>query len=468
MTTKEEQIQELEKAIAQGQGVLAQAELDILQNTLDSLRGSKTQQPMSSMPSLQSLQQLIAVSSGLSPTEVEQIAEKVVANSQIGIAQLAPEVRDLIESTKKMTINISSMLPSGQVSTYTTKTSGGNRALFYVILSDFAAGNNVYLYGPAGTGKTYIAKEIAKTVNYKVITINCNQYTSPIEIIGGQTIEGYQEGKLAIAWGADPKKLGINPITNTPYEGALLLIDELPKLDPNTAGIMNEALSLLKDPPTLDANGQVVPKMIMNGRNEEIKLGNLFVIGTGNTQLLRPDPTYTANFAQDASLQDRFAGSTYRVFYDYEMEYKKVFENSEAMIGQTRVSNINMAFLFNFMIKLRKSIETNNFGQEAFVSMRIMNNLRDTYLQYRSNEALPQGERNIRPKTLEDGVRSFLSLFTDAQRLLLIPQEVDEFINVIIPEANSRPLEEVSTDAQIDEAKQIVEDWKNTYGNRIL
>jgi hypothetical protein len=74
----------------------------------------------------------------------------------------------------------------------------------------------------------------------------------------------------------------------------------------------------------------------------------------------------------------------------------------------------------------------------------------------------------VRPKTLEDGVRSFLSLFTDAQRANLIPQEVDDFINVVIPEANSRPLEEVSTDAQIDEAKQIVENWRNTYGNRIL
>jgi cobaltochelatase CobS len=290
-----------------------------------------------------------------------------------------------------------------------------------------------------------MAKEIARAIGYKVITINCNQYTSPIEIIGGQTIDGYQEGKLAIAWGA--KNLGINPITNDPYAGALLLIDELPKLDPNTAGIMNEALSLLKDPPQVDASGQVVPKTIMNGRNEEIAL---------------------ANFAQDASLQDRFAGSTYRVFYDYDMEYRRVFENCSLFDGQTTITNINMAFLFNFLIKLRESIETNNYNHEAFISMRIMNNLRDTYLQYRKNAMLPAGTGNPDPKTLGDGIRSFLSLFTEQQRTNIIPQEVEEFINVVIPDVDTRPLDALSNEADIEEAKALIDAWRIKFGNRIM
>lgn len=139
-----------------------------------------------------------------------------------------------------------------------------------------------------GTGKTFIAKEIANAIGYQVITINCNQFTSPLEIIGGQTIDGYQEGKLIRAWGN--LNLDINPATQKPYEGALLLIDELPKLDPNTAGIMNDALSTVKDPPRV-VNGKMEDKYIYNGRNERIALKNFFAVGTGNTQLLKPTQT---------------------------------------------------------------------------------------------------------------------------------------------------------------------------------
>jgi cobaltochelatase CobS len=346
----------------------------------------------------------------------------------------------------------------------TTSQTSKQRALFYVMMSDFAAKNNVYLYGPAGTGKTYIAKEVAKAVGYKTITINCNQFTAPLEIIGGQTIDGYQEGKLIQAWGN--LDLGINPRTNQPYEGAVLLIDELPKLDPNTAGVMNDALSAVKDPDEV-VNGRVIPKTIYNGRNEPIALKSFFAVATGNTLLLRPDPNYTANFAQDASLQDRFAGSTYRVFYDYEMEYEKVMTMRDKEVNGTYYSEINLAFLFTFLIQFREAVDRLGYNNEAFVSARIMGNLRDTYLAYRVNEM--SNEPNPRPKTLQDGIASFLSLFTDVQQGN-IRNEIayDEFMDTVIPEANSRPLGELSTDTQKDEAMRIVENFKSTFGDRIL
>jgi cobaltochelatase CobS len=322
----------------------------------------------------------------------------------------------------------------------------------------------VYLYGPAGTGKTYIAKEVAEAVGYATITINCNQFTAPLEIIGGQTIDGYQEGKLIQAW--SNLDLGTNPRTNQPYEGALLLIDELPKLDPNTAGVMNDALSSVKDPEKV-SNGKVIPKTIPNGKNEKMPLKNFFAIATGNTLLLRPDPNYTANFAQDASLQDRFAGSTYRVFYDYEMEYEKVMTIRDKEINGTYYSEVNMAFLFTFLIQFREAVDRLGYNNEAFVSARIMGNLRDTYLAYRVNEMA--NDPNPRPKTLQDGVASFLSLFTDVQQGNIrneIPY--DEFMDTVIPDANSRPLGELSTDTQKDEAMRIVDNFKATFGDRIL
>jgi hypothetical protein len=192
------------------------------------------------------------------------------------------------------------------------------------------------------------------------------------------------------------------------------------------------------------------------------------IIGTGNTLLLRPDPNYTANFAQDASLQDRFAGSTYRVFYDYELEYKQVLSGINIEVGGKNITDVNMAFLFNFLIDLRESIETNNYTNEAFISMRIMTNLRDTYIQYRLNAMLPLDEQNKRPKTLQDGIESFMNLFTPTQRTNIMPQEIQEFLEVTIPEVNTRPLEALSSKEDIERAEEIIKNWYTTYGNKIF
>jgi uncharacterized membrane-anchored protein YjiN (DUF445 family) len=184
--------------------------------------------------------------------------------------------------------------------------------------------------------------------------------------------------------------------------------------------------------------------------------------------LLRPDPNYTANFAQDASLQDRFAGSTYRVFYDYELEYKQVLSGINIEVGGKNITDVNMAFLFNFLIDLRESIETNNYTNEAFISMRIMTNLRDTYIQYRLNAMLPLDEQNKRPKTLQDGIESFMNLFTPTQRTNIMPQEIQEFLEVTIPEVNTRPLEALSSKEDIERAEEIIKNWYTTYGNKIF
>jgi MoxR-like ATPase len=152
--------------------------------------------------------------------------------------------------------------------------------------------------GGAGTGKTYSAVEIAKLIGWKSIEVNCNQFTSPLDLLGGQTISGYQEGAVVQAWK--------NEIQGQKVDGVVLILDELPKIDPNTAGILNSALAKIK----LSADRS----QITNGRGEKFEKKNVFIIATGNVRLNETSEDYEANFKQDLSLQDRFAGSTYPIF----------------------------------------------------------------------------------------------------------------------------------------------------------
>jgi MoxR-like ATPase len=461
--------QKIEQIELQLQTTTDPVDRQTLESMLASLKGVAAPTPASggkSMDAMLKLAQLAQNVGGLDDEEVKSLAEKVFASSEINLKQLSPEVIDFIDKNRSTTIRVLGIqTPEGVMDTE-NQSSGVKSHLFYVIMTDVAAKNNVYLYGSAGTGKSFMAKQIASALEYKLITINCNQFTSPLEIIGGQTIDGYQEGKLTMAWGN--LSLGTNPATGNPFKGAILLIDELPKLDPNTAGVLNDALSKIKDPDEVK-NGKVVPKIIYNGRNQAIPLQNLFVMATGNTLLLRPDPTYAANFAQDASLQDRFAGSTYRVYYNYEIEYNEVLtlRNKRLIEGGEVYDEINFAFLFNFLIKMREAIDKLGYNNEAFISARIMGNLRDTYLAWRVNsmEAEPMPE----PKTLANGIQSFIGLFTQVQQQNL-QKEVDyeKFINDVLPDIDGRPLDELSTPTEKKEAEAIVKQYKANFGNKIF
>ena len=275
------------------------------------------------------------------------------------------------------------------------------------------------------THNTYIAGIIADKLNYKLITLNCNQFTSPLDIIGGQTIEGYKEGRLTQAWGN--LDLGVNPLGN-PYEGALLLLDELPKIDPNTAGILNDGLAKIKDgvKEVTDSNGKTVfvPATIMNGNGELITKKKIFIMATGNSLLNEANKDYEANFKQDLSLQDRFAGSCYKVTYNYKFEYEKIMTN----ISTKSLPNvkIDLTFAFNFLSQLRMKIVELELTGVAFVSTRLMIVARDTFVAFIVNRELAP-DNISQPKRTSEVVKSFMSLFKPDQRSNIENQLSDEF-----------------------------------------
>lgn len=342
----------------------------------------------------------------LDEAEVVNLLRSELAVNRITFDELDQTVQNLL-ANKKTQYTFTWVGKSGQTAQGTGTVTPDNlkNPLVQLILSDIAARNNVYLYGPAGTGKTYIAEVIADMLGWELLTVTCNQFTSPLNLIGGQTIEGYQKGLLERAWG------NLDSVNGQRVAGNVLLLDELPKLDPNTAGVMNDALAKVKR-----------QKSIENGRGEKIEMGNCFIVATGNVKLNEMDEDYVANFKQDLSLQDRFVGSCYPILVQYG------YQVTDIMKG--------FLWIWNYMTDLQKAISELKVTSQAFVSNRIMESLRDTQLVYAGYALQPQpSQANLlqRPKSLIQGVNSFLSLFDDTTRAQLeagVEIEVETMVGV--------------------------------------
>lgn len=385
------------------------------------------------------------VSGQVSMAEIRRAVNEELATRKINMSDLSPDLLQFLNSTRAVTFTLKMMNVS---TTSNTDSEILNRPLTQKLLSDVMARNNAYLYGGAGTGKTFIAEALGDMLGWEVITINCNQFTSPLDILGGQTIDGYQEGKLIMAWNNEI----VNPDgSRRPINGAVLLLDELPKIDPNTAGILNDALAKVKSFKKKD--GVLVAPTIRNGRNEVKELKNLFVIATGNVPLNTIDPDYEANFKQDLSLQDRFIGSTYEIFVNYRSEWDTVGKG--------------FTFIWLFLVKVREKIKEVRATNQAFVSLRLMINVRATYEAYRdvidkigkqrgkiSNQAITQ------PKTVIEAMDNFFGLFKEAPRRAIMEGVDYAAFKRVVEQKNQMPYNpdapNFDTPEEIREAQELI------------
>jgi len=395
--------------------------------------------------------------------EVKKIVKEIIADDKISFSDLDAEVQKMIRAggggggSRTVNVNITK---GGQTKVVSINTEESDRPLIQKVLSDVLARNNVYLYGMAGTGKTFSAQTIANVLDWDLIEVSCNQFTSPLELIGGQTIDGYQEGKVTRAYG------NLDMYGNPRDKGCVLLLDELPKLDPNTAGVLNQVLARVGE---FDSKGN--PKSIENGRGEKIRRGNVFIMATGNTLLNTASKDYEANFKQDLSLQDRFVGSTYEVFVDVEFEWYGILKE-------------RWAFIAIYLNKLRNLIVEEGFENKAFVSIRIMQSVQKTFNVFRtlsiasakksksieSNPAvsytpMDNGRaigalEDSKTKTVEDSMNEFLSLFNDEQRAIL--KEKSNYSEFVAIEKTKRKLPEdkINTPEELKRMDEIIAEAK--------
>ena len=415
--------------------------------------------------------QLVGLSSllsnvGVDDKEVKKLIKAELDRRKITIDDLDKKLKDIIDGIGA-TVNVTIQQGSQKITKQVSVDASTGRPLIQKVLSDVAARNNAYLYGGAGTGKTYAAQTIKDALGWELITISCNQFTSTLELIGGQTIDGYQEGKVIRAF-ANLNEDGTPMVDEEGNpSGCVLLLDELPKLDPNTAGVLNAALAKAGEYVTDKKTRKKVPAKIENARGEKFTRKNVFIMGTGNSLLNTADAEYEANFKQDLSLQDRFAGSTYQVFVDKKFEWNNILERK-------------WAFIYIYLSKLRKAIVDEGFTAKAFVSIRLMMSAQKTYNVYRafkdakgSNPTIfTNPDISFTPaayvgvgllqkstvKSIQDTIDEFFILFTEEQRdILKKSTNYKDFLKVVKAK-DKVALDDLNTPDELVEVDKIIKE----------
>lgn len=165
------------------------------------------------------------------------------------------------------------------------------------ILSMLSDGEPVYLCGPAGTGKSYLAQQCAKALNVEYY--DTSSVTDDVQIKGFVDANGrYHE----------------TPFYKAFTSGGVFLLDELDASIPETLVMLNNAL----------ANGYF---SFPNGKAKVHD--NFYCIAAGNTFGTGADNVYTGRYQLDAASMDRFA--LINVTYDERIE-KAMALNDNALV----------------------------------------------------------------------------------------------------------------------------------------
>lgn len=167
--------------------------------------------------------------------------------------------------------------------------SGRTHKSFKEVLTYISAGTAVYIYGPAGTGKTHMARQIADALGLEFYY--SGQLLQPYELTGFTDANGrYQE----------------TPFYNAFTKGGVILFDELDRSIAEAITKINGAL----------ANGYFdFPAPIGTVQAHP----DFRVIAAGNTLGRGGNSLYTAANILDASTLDRF-GAFIEVGYDKDIE----------------------------------------------------------------------------------------------------------------------------------------------------
>lgn len=209
----------------------------------------------------------------------QMFAQQQEEGYQRGKSEAAAEVEELKkqldEAKNAGTGSIINVVIDGKKTT--TKTESVLDPNFEDILHLVAAHENVYLYGPAGSGKNTIAEQIAEALGVEFYYQNT--LVTKFDISGYKNAQGeYEETPFYKAW----------------KNGGLFFADELDNSTAEAIIALNAAL----------ANGYYT---FPNSGEKVAKNPNFYCIAAGNTNGQGATEEYCGRYQMDESSRDRFA-----------------------------------------------------------------------------------------------------------------------------------------------------------------
>jgi cobaltochelatase CobS len=182
------------------------------------------------------------------------------------------------------------------------KPSGHVRPEFQDVLLDAQCGLNLLLVGPAGSGKTHLAHQVAEALGREFASVSCTAGMSE-SVLSGWLLP--QDGGAFDYVESDFVRLYEN--------GGVFLFDEVDAADPNTLLFINQAL----------ANGSFyLPQR--KGRSMVKRHADFVCIAAANTWGNGANGTYAGRERLDEAFLDRFRAGRHFVDYDTKFERQSV------------------------------------------------------------------------------------------------------------------------------------------------
>lgn len=202
--------------------------------------------------------------------------------------------------------------------------------VFHRLLSIVNRGVHVYLTGPAGTGKSTLAEQVADALDIPFASISCHPQMTGTTLFGYQTADGVY---MRTQW------------REIFEHGGVFCVDEMDNANSSLLSALNQSLanSLAAFPDGMVRRSSEVPTI---------------VVGTGNTFGTGPDAMYVGRQAQDGALRTRF--------YTLEVPIDEKLER--VMIDRTGLAAGDGDEWHTIIKKARECVET--LGMRIIVSPR--------------------------------------------------------------------------------------------------
>lgn len=252
----------------------------------------------------------------------------VQANVQAAVmAQIQPLLDELKIAANKQARQLVVTAPNGTTNTV----SGVMPPEFDAIVQTVAEGVYVYLHGPAGCGKSYMAEKVAEALGLQFYAMQQVFYEH--QVVGFVDANGTRHE---------------TPFSEAYQHGGLVLLDEFDGSSEEAAVTFNNAL----------ANGVIN----LPGLGNVKKHPDFRCIAAGNTGMTGADINYTARRVLDASTKDRF--------FFVPVDYCEAVEQSKANYDDEIV---------NFVHDARKAIKA--AGLSTIVSYRAIEAMANKNMQ---------------------------------------------------------------------------------------